>query len=177
MSIRMTRRNGGAGMRGRSIRPSDMAGRVGGAAGEARGVSPREKTPEDVAVAASLLGRLPLFSGCTTEELERLAKSVHPASFHAGERLCVAGGDSSECYVVAEGEAVVTVGDITVDRVGPEDVVGERGPITGRPRAATVTADTQMRTYAIPRDVIRGIVDTSPVAATVMRDELLRRYG
>jgi CRP-like cAMP-binding protein len=78
---------------------------------------------------------------------------------------------------VAEGEAVVTVGDITVDRVGPEDVVGERGPITGRPRAATVTADTQMRTYAIPRDVIRGIVDTSPVAATVMRDELLRRYG
>ncbi len=181
MTIRMTKRNGGTGKRGgdggaerrreRSIRPSEMAGRV---------VGERErpaKTPEDVAVAAMLLGRLPLFSGCTTEELERLAKSVDPTNFDAGERLCVAGADAPECYVVAEGEAVVTVGDIPVASVGPEDVVGERGPITGRPRAATVTAHTRMRTYAIPREQIRNIVETSPVAATVMRDELLRRYG
>ena len=161
MSIRMTRRNGGEGVRGRSIRRSE---------GPAR-------SPEDVALAATLLGRLPLFSGCTTEELQRLARSVHPATFHVGERLCVAGSDAPECYVVAEGEAVVTVGDITIATVGPEDVVGERGPITGRPRAATVTANTSMRTYAIPRDEIRGLVETSPVAATVMRDELLRRYG
>jgi CRP-like cAMP-binding protein len=175
MSIRMTRRNGGTdGVRGGSFRNGQ--GRI-GAAGGVRGVSPRAKTPEDVALAATLLGRLPLFSGCTTEELQRLAKSVHPTSFHAGERLCVAGGDSSACYIVAEGEAVVTVGDITVGTVGPEDVVGERGPITGRPRAATVTANTRMVTYAIPREEIRSILDTSPVAATVMRDELLRRYG
>ena len=88
MSIRMTKRNGGADQRGRSIRPSQM----GGAA----------KTPEDVAVAAMLLGRLPLFSGCTTEELERLAKSVNPTRFFAGDRLCVAGGDAPVCYIVAE---------------------------------------------------------------------------
>lgn len=162
MSIRITKRNGGAGKR-ESIRTlrSDVAA----------------KTPEDVAAAATILGRLPLFSGCTTEELEQLAKSVHPTQFHAGDRLCTAGGESPECYVVAEGEAVVTVGDITVGKVGPEDVVGERGPITNRPRAATVTANTSMRTYAIPSTEIRSIVDTSPVAATVMRDELLRRYG
>jgi CRP-like cAMP-binding protein len=163
MSIRMTKRNGGAGTQGRSIRPS----RTSGAA----------KTPEDVAVAASLLGRLPLFSGCTTEELQRLAKAISPTTFRAGDRLCIAGSDAPEAYIVAEGEAVVTVGDITVGSVGPEDVVGERGPITGRPRAATVTANTKVRAYAIPRDEIRSIVETSPVAATVMRDELLRRYG
>jgi CRP-like cAMP-binding protein len=168
MSIRMTRRNGGAGMRGRTLGSASIrSGQIDGPA----------KTPADVAVAAMLLGRLPLFSGCTTEELERLAKSAHPAEFHAGDRLCVAGTDAPECYIVAEGEAVVTVGDITVDTVGPEDVVGERGPITGRPRAATVTANTQVRVYAIPREEIRSIVETSPVAATVMRDELLRRYG
>lgn len=162
MSIRATRRSGGKGLRMQALK----AERAGAA-----------KTPEDVAVAATLLGRLPLFSGCTTEELERLAKSVHPARFHAGERLCVAGADSPECFVVAEGEAVVTVGDITVATVGPEDVVGERGPITGRPRAATVTANTSVRAYAIPRAEIRELVETSPIAATVMRDELLRRYG
>jgi CRP-like cAMP-binding protein len=164
MAIRMTRRNAGKSARGTTFRNGQ--GRMGAA-----------KTPEDVAFAAALLGRLPLFSGCTTEELQRLAKSAHPASFRAGERLCVAGGESSACYLVAEGEASVTVGDITIDTVGPEDVVGERGPITNRPRAATVTASTRMFTYAIPREEIRGIVEASPVAATVMRDELLRRYG
>ena len=160
MSIRMTKRNRGAGRRGRTIENQGPA-----------------KSPEDVAFAATLIGRLPLFSGCTTEELERLAKSVHPAEFHAGDRLCVAGADAPAAYIVAEGEAAVTVGDITVDTVGPADVVGERGPITGRPRAATVTANTKLRVYAIPREEIRSIVETSPVAATVMRDELLRRYG
>ena len=135
------------------------------------------KTPEDVAAAAMLLGRLPLFSGCTTDELQRLAKSVSPARFDAGERLCVAGGESPECYLVASGEAAVTVGNVTVGKVGADDVVGERGPITNRPRAATVTAHTSMFTYAIPREQLREIVETSPVAATVMRDELLRRYG
>ena len=135
------------------------------------------KTPEDVAAAAMLLGRLPLFSGCTTEELQRLAKSVHPAQFHAGERLCVAGGESPVCYIVASGEAAVTVGNVTVGVVGAHDIVGERGPITNRPRAATVTANTSMLTYAIPRDELRAIVEGSPVAATVMRDEILRRYG
>lgn len=162
MSIRITKQSGGAGKR-ESIRAIRTAGAA--------------KTPEDVAAAAMLLGRLPLFSGCTTDELEQLAKSVHPTRFHAGERLCTAGGDSPACYVVAEGEAVVTVGDITIAKVGPEDVVGERGPIMNRPRAATVTANTSMRTYAIPSTQIRSIVETSPVAATVMRDELLRRYG
>ena len=168
MSIRISKRSGGAGMRGqgRSVRPSEMA-KVDGPA----------KTPEDVAAAAMLIGRLPLFSGCSTEELEKLAKSVHPRDFHAGERLCVAGGEAPACYVVAEGEAVVTVGDIKVATVGPVDVVGERGPITNRPRAATVTANTRMRTYEIPRSEIRDIVEKSPVAATAMRDELLRRYG
>lgn len=135
------------------------------------------KTPEDVAAAAALLGRLPLFSGCTTEELQRLAKAVSPVQFSAGERLCVAGGDSPECYIVASGAAAVTVGNVTVGTVGSSDIVGERGPITNRPRAATVTAVTSMLTYAIPREQLREIVETSPVAATVMRDELLRRYG
>lgn len=135
------------------------------------------KTPEDVAAAAMLLGRLPLFSGCTTEELERLAKSVHPTRFQAGERLCVAGGESPVCYIVASGEAAVTVGNVTVGTVAAYDIVGERGPITNRPRAATVTASTAMLTYAIPREELRAIVDESPVAATVMRDEILRRYG
>jgi CRP-like cAMP-binding protein len=127
--------------------------------------------------AVALLERLPLFSGCTHQELERLADAASPVAFHAGDKICIAGDASPECYVVAEGRAEVTVGAIKVDEVGPVDVFGERGPISNRPRAATVTARTHMLTYAIPREHLRSLMMTSPTAAATMRDELLRRYG
>jgi CRP-like cAMP-binding protein len=134
-------------------------------------------TPEELFVKVGLLGRLPLFSGCTSTELRELAQEAYPIQFEAGEKLCVAGAHAPECYVITEGEAAVTVGKILVDTVRPLDVVGERGPITGRPRAATVTAKTPIETYAIGRSAITALLERSPTAAASMRDELLRRYG
>lgn len=125
----------------------------------------------------AILERLPLFAGCTHRDLERLAEAATPMVFHRGDKLCVAGGDSPDCFVVVDGTASITVGQIRIDEVGAIDVVGERGPITDRPRAATVTATTDMFTYAIGRDSIRELMATSPTAADAMRDELLRRYG
>ena len=135
------------------------------------------KQMEDVTRAVALLGRLPVFAGCTTVELERLASAARLVAFHAGERLCSAGDDSFEAYVVTEGQATVTVGNVTVGIVGPADIVCERGPIMDRPRAATVTARSSMVAYALPRDDIRAVINASAAAAAAMRDELLRRYG
>jgi CRP-like cAMP-binding protein len=134
-------------------------------------------TAEDLKTKMSLLGALPLFARVTKDDLERLATSAQPVAFHPGERLCVAGAEPAEAYVVSEGEAAVTVGNVTVAIVGPTDVVGERGPITGRPRAATVTARSHLLAYGIPREEIADLIRRSPEAAAAMRDELLRRYG
>jgi CRP-like cAMP-binding protein len=132
---------------------------------------------EDLSRAVALLGRLPVFAGCTTVELERLASRARLVAFHAGERLCNVGDESTEAYVVTEGQAKVTVGNVTVGLVGPADIVCERGPITNRPRAATVTARTGVVAYAIDRDDINAVIATSPAAGAAMRDEILRRYG
>ena len=72
----------------------------------------------------------------------------------------------------------MTVGDITVDDRRPRGR-RRRAGADHRPSARRDGhgATRTMRAYAIPRDEIRAIVETSPVAATVMRDELLRRYG
>ncbi len=135
------------------------------------------KTRDEIDATLGLLGAIPLFGGCTVHDLERLAAAAYPIAFHPGDVLCRAGADSPECYVVSQGEAVVTVGEIEVDRVGAHDIVGERGPITGRPRAATVRAATHMVTYGIPREELQAVISESPAAASTMRDELLRRYG
>jgi CRP-like cAMP-binding protein len=98
-------------------------------------------------------------------------------TFDAGDVLCAEGADAAECYVIAEGEATVTIGDDVVARVGHDDVVGEKGPIEGRPRAATVTATTHMLTVAISREHLLALMESSPAAAAAMRDLVAERYG
>jgi cytochrome P450 len=131
----------------------------------------------DLDATVALLGRVPLFSACAPAELERLAHTAYPLSFDPGDVLCSEGADAAECYVIAEGEATVSIGDQVVATVRADDVVGEKGPIEGRPRAATVTAATQMITYAVSRDHLLALMESSPAAAAAMRDLVTERYG
>ncbi len=139
--------------------------------------SPVYKSQEELASTIALLARVPLFSGCTVSELERLAATAYPIAFDPLDVLCSEGADSPECYVIAEGEALCTIDGNVVATVRPDDVVGERGPIQHAPRAATVTATTHMVTYAISREELDFLVEGSPAAANAMRAELVKRYG
>jgi CRP-like cAMP-binding protein len=108
-------------------------------------------TEEERTSAIALLSRVPLFSGCRGPELEQLVESASAIEFQPAEVLCEEGAESPECYVLAEGEALVTMAGKVVALRGPNQVVGERGPIQGEPRMATVLARTALRAYAIPR--------------------------
>ncbi|HXJ34500.1 MAG TPA: cytochrome P450 [Candidatus Eisenbacteria bacterium] len=135
------------------------------------------RTGPDLAATVALLGRASLFAGCTTSELEVLAATAYPVSFEPGERLCVEGGEALECYVIAEGEGTVSIGGRVVATVGENRVVGERGPLEGRARTATVTARTRMTTWAISRERLLALVAHSRAAADLMYEELHRRYA
>ena len=131
---------------------------------------------EDLARTVALLGRASLFGRCTPDELEDLAATAYPMSFEPGEQLCAEGGEALECYVIAEGEAAVTIGGRTVGTVGESRVVGERGPLEGRTRTATVTASTRITTWAISRERLLALVARSPAAADGMYEEIHQRY-
>ena len=51
-----------------------------------------------------------------TQELEQLAATAYPMSFEPGDMLCAEGGESPECYIIEEGQAVVTIGRKGVGR-------------------------------------------------------------
>jgi len=135
------------------------------------------RTGHDLAATVALLGRASLFGGCTRSELEALAATAYPVSFEPGDHLCVEGGEALECYVIAEGEATVTIGGRAVSTVGESRVVGERGPLEGRTRTATVTATTRMTTWAISRERLLGLARRSAAAADAMYEEIHRRYA
>jgi CRP-like cAMP-binding protein len=124
----------------------------------------------------ALLSRNALFARCTPAELERLAATAYPMSFEPGDLLCAEGGESLECYVVAEGAAVVTIGRKGMGAIGEDDVVGERGVLLDTVRAATVTATTPMITWALSRERLRAVVAGTPAARAWMLAEMERRY-
>jgi hypothetical protein len=136
-----------------------------------------EAIGRDLAAKMILIGRTSLFRRCTFGELEELAATAYPMSFEPGDLLCVQGDDSLECYVIAEGEAVVTIDGHPVAIAREDDVIGERGPLAGAPRAASVTAGTHMNTWAISRERLLGILARNASLAGWMRAEMQRRYG
>lgn len=134
------------------------------------------RTGARLAATVGLLSRNSLFARCAPEELEQLAATAYPMSFEPGDLLCLEGGESPECYIVEEGQAVVTIGRKGVATVGEHDVVGERGVLLDTVRSATVTAMTHMITYAISRERLRALVDGNTSARAWMLEEMRRRY-
>jgi CRP-like cAMP-binding protein len=70
----------------------------------------------------------------------------------------------------------VTVDGEPIAALGSNEVVGERGPIVAAPRSATVTAVTDLYTYAISRDRLLELL-ASPGARAGMEAAMEKRYG
>jgi short-subunit dehydrogenase len=133
--------------------------------------------PVEVERLAVLLRRIPLFEACAPAELHKLASTSYPIAFEEGEELCSEGAESADCYVVVEGEAALTIQREPVGVVHAGEVVGERGPIEGRPRAATVTATSRVHAYAVSRIRLDEVLSNNPKAATHMRKLVRARYA
>jgi short-subunit dehydrogenase len=133
--------------------------------------------PVEVERLAVLLRGIPLFEACTPVELHELASTSYPIAFEEGEEICSEGAESADCYVVVEGEAALTIQGEPVGGVRAGEIVGERGPIEGRPRAATVTATSRVHAYAISRVRLDEVLSNNPKAATHMRRLVRARYA
>ncbi|HEV3364830.1 MAG TPA: cytochrome P450 [Acidimicrobiia bacterium] len=129
-----------------------------------------------VPAVVALLRRVDFFAGCSDDELTRIATTAYPLTFEAGSVVCAEGAESLECYVIAVGTVAVTVGGEAVATLGANDVVGERGPVVGAPRSATVTATSNLYTYAISRDRLLELL-ASPAARAGMEAAMEKRYG
>ena len=96
------------------------------------------------------LGAVRLFSGLSKRQLGQLARLVKERQFRPGVQVVKEGTMSGVgFFIVAEGEASVSVDGEEVTRIGPGDHFGELALLSGDARAATVTAVTRLRCYVI----------------------------
>jgi CRP-like cAMP-binding protein len=91
-----------------------------------------------------------LFSGLSKRELRALARLVKERHFRPGVDVVKEGTMSGVgFFIVAEGEASVSVDGEEVARIGPGGHFGELALLSGDARAATVTAVTRLRCHVI----------------------------
>jgi CRP-like cAMP-binding protein len=99
----------------------------------------------------ALLRNVWLFSGCTDDELARIATLAIPRDVADATVLTREGDTGEEFFVVVEGDAVATVDGDTVGKLAPGSFFGEMALIDGGERMATVTATRAMRLLGLDR--------------------------
>lgn len=92
-----------------------------------------------------------------------------------------------EAFIIVDGRARVERDGRVIAQVGPGDVLGELSVIDGKPRTATVIAETPMTLMVIRRRDFRSLRETVPglqekLLATLCErlrqaDQAISRYG
>jgi CRP-like cAMP-binding protein len=100
--------------------------------------------------AVDALAKVPLLSSLDRPHLEKLAKDFSRRQFAAGSVIVRQGDDHGiGFFVIADGEAVVSVDGQDVARLGAGDNFGSIALISDRVRTATVTAATDLDCFVM----------------------------
>lgn len=124
-----------------------------------------------------LLRNVRLFSGLDDKELESLADEFNERRFAAGDKIALEGEGGLMFFVVESGEATVEIHGEEVGTLGPGSAFGEIALIDRRPRTATVTAVSELRTYGLPVFVFRPYVEARPELAWKLLESMADRLA
>jgi CRP-like cAMP-binding protein len=119
------------------------------------------------------LARVPMLSSLDRRHLEKLAKDFSDRTFPAAS-VVVREGDTHGIgfFIVADGQAVASIGGTEVAQLGPGSHFGEIALISDRVRTATVTATTDLHCYVMTLWDFRSFVQGDAEVAWKLLEQL-----
>ena len=121
------------------------------------------------------LAEVSMFASCSRPQLELIARVSDEVHISEGTTLTREGRTGRECFVILEGEAIVTIGDQAMAVVGAGDIVGEMAVIEHEPRTATVTAWSPVRALVFTTQEFDAVLDHVPAVAMRVMQSLAAR--
>jgi CRP-like cAMP-binding protein len=97
------------------------------------------------------LKTIPLFSSLSDKALETVSVFASETSVSTGKRLVHEGDYSYDLIVIETGTADVIKGGEVIGSLGPGDVFGEMGMLSGGRRTADVIATSSMRLITLSK--------------------------
>lgn len=135
--------------------------------------------------AAAIRRRLvatPLFAELSSDLLDLLVEGTRVVEFGAHQTIIQQGESGSTCYVVDIGHVAALVSDGSSERrvaeLGPGELFGELGLLTGKPRTTTVRTQEDARLLEIGAGTMRVALERSPdLAHRLAEVTVLRQAG
>jgi CRP-like cAMP-binding protein len=103
------------------------------------------------------LKTIPLFSSLSAKALDTVSVFSSETSVSTGKRLVHEGDYSYDLIVIETGTADVIKGGEVIGSLGPGDVFGEMGMLSGARRTADVIATSPMRLITLSKWDLRRI--------------------
>jgi CRP-like cAMP-binding protein len=116
----------------------------------------------DEAVYRTYLSSVPMFSACTSEQIDEIERLAETRALDHGTMIVREGERGDEFYVIGTGEASVTRSDREVAKLGPGDFFGELALFDEAPRNATVTSTTGITIVVITRAAFQQLLGDLP---------------
>src|SRR5262245_60253387 len=108
------------------------------------------------------LRNVSLFSGCTTKDLERIAKASEEITMPAGALIVDQGQTGREAFIVLDGTVVVKRNGKKIGTYGSGTVVGEMSLLDHGPRTATVICESDCTMLLLDQRHFMGVLDEVP---------------
>jgi CRP/FNR family cyclic AMP-dependent transcriptional regulator len=108
------------------------------------------------------LRKVGLFQNLSKKQLDAVARQTRQAEHPAGTVLMRQGRLGKEFVLIIDGTARVERDGQAVNRVGPGSFFGEISLLDGKPRTATVVAETPCSLLVVERQAFGSLLDTVP---------------
>lgn len=128
----------------------------------------------------AFLRRVPLFSGLTESQIERLAAGSVRRNFPKGRVIVTEGEPSQSLYILLSGRAKVQRSDtdgkeVILAVLGPGECFGEMSLIDDSPRSASVITTESADFMSINKDSFKSMMLSSPEMSMRIMIGLVRR--
>ena len=122
-----------------------------------------------------LLEAVPLFAHCSRKELKEVCVIADEIDLAEGHVLTREGESGREFFVLIEGSAVVRRRGRKINTMGPGDFFGEIALVAARPRTATVTAASDVRTLVVTAQSFQRLMRDMPSIQTKILQAVVSR--
>jgi CRP/FNR family transcriptional regulator, cyclic AMP receptor protein len=120
----------------------------------------------------ALLKGVDLLSGCSSDELRRIASLTTELDAFAGQILAQQGEPGGEFFIIVSGTAKVSRNGVSLATLSSAAFFGELALLDGGGRTATVVAETDLRLLVLSRGEFKVLCRSYPSVTNKMLVEL-----
>jgi CRP/FNR family cyclic AMP-dependent transcriptional regulator len=122
-----------------------------------------------------MLGKTPLWSGLSKQDLRSIAKLSRERAYETGEAIVRKGETGVGFYLILDGGVEIRSGAKTLSKLGHGQFFGEMSVLDNQPRSADVVVTEPTRCLTLSAWSFNALISENPRIALKMLQEFVRR--